>query len=148
MKTFISKQDVDFSRLNSKKPLLYKFLPKKVTGFLETPIDSISLARKGYHIVVPAFIGLTYFSTYCQDVFNIKQTEQEKFIIPVNQNMETGTLYPKCNLTIIPLRYSSNADKLTRESIDYTNGKGFTHHQIKEFIEDAINCRKRLYKSK
>jgi hypothetical protein len=101
--------------------------------------DFIKAAQDGYHIITVAFIGLTYFSSICEYGFGIKQSEQEKLIQPILNKKETGTLYPKHNLTILPYRYTTNAF-ITSNSHDITNCKSFSVEEIKTQIEDSLRA--------
>jgi hypothetical protein len=69
--------------------------------------DIIEAAKSGYHIISDGFIGLTNFSTVYQNGFNLDQYEQNKLITPINSKKETGTVFPKYNLTILPYRYGT-----------------------------------------
>jgi|YelNatPaOPRAMG01_1025707.scaffolds.fasta_scaffold40163_5 hypothetical protein len=99
--------------------------------------NDIQFAKDGFHIVSAGFIGMTYFSSICDYGFGIKQKEQENILRPILEKKETGTLYPKYNLTILPYRYATSAF-LTLEAQDITGGKGFSTDEIKIHINDAF----------
>lgn len=99
--------------------------------------DIFEAAKNGFHIVSVAFIGLTNFSSVCQYGFGINQQEQDKFITPINTKKETGTLFPKYNLTILPYRYRTTPI-MTIGEYDYTNGNGFTIEEVETHIKDAF----------
>ena len=103
-------------------------------------------AKNGYHIISVAFIGLTNFSAVCQYGFGIDQPEQERFITPINTKKETGTLFPKYKLTILPYRYKTSA-LMNVDTYDYTNGKGFTRDEVIVHIKDAIKAETEYIKS-
>ena len=109
-------------------------------------LDIIEFAKKGYHIVSVGIIGLTNFSNVCQYGFGIKQPKQELYISKINSLKETGTLYPSYCLTILPFRYSTNA-RMTVNSIDFTNGEGFSREEVVTHITDAINAELTYIKS-
>ena len=96
-------------------------------------------AKNGYHIISVAFIGLTNFSSVCQYGFNIDQYEQDRLITPINTKKETGTVFPKHNLTILPYRYRTTP-VMTVGEYDYTNGKGFSIDEIEVHIKDALKA--------
>ena len=102
-------------------------------------LDIIVAAKDKYHIVSVGIIGLTFFSTVCDFGFGIGQPEQESLIQPVLDNKETGTLFPKSNLTILPYRYKTNAG-YTWDGTDVTGGEGFATEEIKKHILDALQA--------
>lgn len=104
---------------------------------LENDFDVIAAAKEGFHIVSLAFIGLTNFSSVCRSAFNIDQPEQESYITPINTKKETGTMYPKHNLTILPYRYRTTAG-MTVGTYDHTHGEGFSIDEICSHIKDAL----------
>lgn len=114
---------------------------------LDEKFDVVAAAKSGFHIVSIACIGLTNFSHVCQHGFGLTQEEQEKLITPINTKMETGTLFPNHNLTILPYRYRTTPIA-TIGNHDYTNGKGFTINQIENHIEDTIKAEITHIKSK
>lgn len=101
--------------------------------------DIFKAAKNGYHIISVAFIGLTNFSSVCQYGFNIDQYEQDRLITPINTKKETGTVFPKHNLTILPYRYRTTP-VMTVGEYDYTKGKGFTIDEVEEHIKDAFKA--------
>ncbi|MCL5029776.1 MAG: hypothetical protein M1480_12260 [Bacteroidetes bacterium] len=103
----------------------------------DNEFNVIKAAKNGFHIISVAFIGLTNFSAVCQYGFGIEQPEQERFITPINTKKETGTLFPKYKLTILPYRYKTSAF-MNVDKYDYTNGKGFTRDEVMVHIKDAI----------
>ena len=118
---------------------LYDFITHQFQYLTIDDFDSIQVAKDGYHIITVAVIGFTNFSSICQYGFGIKQIEQENIITPVLNKKETGCLFPKYNLTILPYRYTTNAF-MTTNSRDVTNGKGFGIEEIKTQIEDALRA--------
>jgi hypothetical protein len=120
--------------------LLSTLFHKENLGF--NRIDNLNIidaSKNGYHIVSVGIIGLTYFSTVCEVGFGIKQQEQEILIKPIFNNKETGTIFPKAKLTILPDRFKPNAGN-TWDSRDITGGEGFTTEEIKKHILDALQA--------
>jgi hypothetical protein len=108
--------------------------------------DIIDAARKGYHIITVGVIGLTNFSAVCQFAFGIDQYEQDRLITLVNTKRETGTLFPKYNLTILPYRFRTTPF-MTIGTYDYTNGKGFSDNEVATHIKDALKAETDYIKS-
>lgn len=109
--------------------------------------DIFDAAKNGYHIISVAFIGLTNFSSVCEYGFKIDQYEQDKLITPINTKKETGTVFPKHNLTILPYRYRTTP-VMTVGEYDYTSGKGFTIEEVETQIKDALKAETDYIKSK
>ncbi|MCE9616509.1 MAG: hypothetical protein K8T26_19720 [Lentisphaerae bacterium] len=66
----------------------------------ETWYDEVRAGR--CHIVTFAEIGLSSYSAYCELGYAIPRDEQVVHAERVNNSKETGTLYPKANITILP----------------------------------------------
>lgn len=60
------------------------------------------LDRKTCHTVTFAEIGLSVFSALCEFKYDISRETQIACASEVNRKMETGSLYPRANLTILP----------------------------------------------
>ena len=56
------------------------------------------------HLVAFAEIGMSNYSACCEFGYGMKQSEQQVYADKVNSANETGTLYPKANITILPQR--------------------------------------------
>jgi hypothetical protein len=123
------------------KLILDDFLNKQRIPYttLLDDFDIFDAAKSGYHIISVAFIGLTNFSSVCQYGFKIDQYEQDRLITPINTNKETGTVFPKHNLTILPYRYRTTP-VITVGEYDYTNGKGFSIDEVEVQIKDALKA--------
>ena len=63
-----------------------------------------NLVNGDYHILTFAEKDAGVLNTYAQ-IFNIPETVLEQFIKQSNQTDETGTLYPKAPISVIPSRY-------------------------------------------
>lgn len=123
------------------KLILDVFLNKQRISYASMldDFDIFDAAKNGYHIISVAFIGLTNFSSVCQYGFNIDQYEQDRLITPINTKKETGTVFPKHNLTILPYRYRTTP-VMTVGEYDYTNGKGFSIDEVEVHIKDALKA--------
>ena len=133
----------------AEKLLLAKDIIKAQNDSLASMLDKfdiIEAAKSGYHIISVGFIGLTNFSTVCQYGFNLDQYEQDKLITPINSKKETGTVFPKYNLTILPYRYRTTP-VMTVGEYDYTNGKGFAIDEVEIHIKDALKAETDYIKS-
>ena len=102
-------------------------------------IDVVEAANEGFHIVSVGMIGLTYFSLVCKDGFGIRQDEQEMFIEPILDKKETGTLFPRARLTILPYQFRTYAG-YTFESEDITGGLRFSGQERRRQICDALKA--------
>jgi hypothetical protein len=123
------------------KLILYDNLNKQRIPYASMldDFDIFDAAKNGYHIISVAYIGLTNFSSVCQYGFNIDQYEQDRLITPINTKKETGTVFPKHNLTILPYRYRTTP-VMTVGEYDYTNGKGFSIDEVEVHIKDALKA--------
>lgn len=122
------------------KLLLLELLPP-----LDPPLerlvsfDAIGAANNGFHIISVAALSLTHFSAMCEFGFGIPTNQQEMLIQPILRAKETGTLFPKHRLTILPYRYHTTPIMLSPPH-DYTHGKGFTIEEVETHIRDAIRA--------
>ena len=57
------------------------------------------------HLVAFAEIGMSNYSACCKSCYGIEEPEQKIYADKVNSADETGTLYPKANITILPRRF-------------------------------------------
>ena len=80
------------------------------------------LKRKACHVVTFAESGLSFFRSYCDFAYNISLDEIDKYVDQVNKANETGTLYPKANITALP-------PHVFREPI--TNSPGYSEDDLK-----------------
>lgn len=110
--------------------------------------DYLSLLKnKQIHMVTPAFMGLTQCSAYLEFGCNMKQIEQEVYVMRVNENWEVGTLYPRHNMTLFPYRLKTRAFMSTGV-YDYTDRKGYSDNDFRDFISDIIKAEIQYVKSK
>jgi hypothetical protein len=95
------------------------------------PEDIIKVLKSnGCHVVTFAEIGLSNFRTFCDFAYNISWDDIEKYADQVNKANETGSLYPKANITALPLHFF-------REPI--TNSiPGYSEDDLKICIRDAF----------
>jgi hypothetical protein len=125
------------------KPLDKTFLEKYWQRIPYTTLlddfDILGALIDGYHIISVAYIGLTYFSYIAEFGLHLDQYEQERLITPINTQHETGTLFPKYNLTILPYRYRTTP-VMTVGTYDYTGGKGFSIEEVETQIKDALKA--------
>lgn len=101
--------------------------------------DLFAAAKNKHHIITIAKIGLTQFSSVCEYVFGLDQYEQEHIITPINTKKETGTIFPKHKLTILPYRYRTTP-VMTTGTYDYTGGKGFSIEEVENHIKEAFRA--------
>jgi hypothetical protein len=98
-------------------------------------LNVIDAAKNGYHIVTIGYLGLTVISSICNFGFGIGSGEQSILLKTVQDNKETGTVFPKAKLTILPYsRY-------------YYEGDEFTTEEIKKHILDALEAEIKYVKS-
>jgi hypothetical protein len=107
-------------------------------------LEIVAAAKKGYHVVSVGYIGMTFFSTICQYGFGLNQNAQQALINPVLKNKETGTLFPRAKLTILPYQYRTQSF-ITINNI--SDKREFTYEEIKNHISDALNAEINLVKS-
>jgi len=55
------------------------------------------------HVVTFAEVGLSSYSSCCEFAYGMMQSEQQVYADKVNALDETGTMYPRANITILPL---------------------------------------------
>jgi hypothetical protein len=86
------------------------------------------------HLVSIGAIGLTHFSAYCEFGCGLNQDKQAKYVRRVNQKKETGTIFPKANITIIPHLHSTPSR--------------YSKETIKAHLRDALIAEKEYLKTK
>ena len=104
------------------------------------PEDIIKVLKSnGCHVVTFAETGFTAFKVCCEFAYNIPWVEIEKYADQVNNANETGSLYPKGNITALPLHFF-------REPI--TNSiPGYSEDDLKICIRDAFIVERDYIKS-
>jgi hypothetical protein len=105
----------------------------KVLAFDADPFIE-DLKSGNCHLVSIGAIGLTNFSAYCEFGCGINLDEQAKYVRRVNQKKETGTIFPKANITILPHLHTT-----TSKSSEET---------IKAHLRDALIAEKEYLKTK
>ena len=97
------------------------------------------LKSNGCHVVTFAETGFSAFKVCCEFAYNIPWVEIEKYADQVNNANETGSLYPKGNITALPLHFF-------REPI--TNSiPGYSEDDLKICIRDAFIVERDYIKS-
>jgi hypothetical protein len=66
--------------------------------------------EKKIHLVCIAVNALTQFGVYAKVIGGLSNELAENYVNKVNEKNETGTLYPKLNLTIMPLTIFEGRD--------------------------------------
>lgn len=76
-----------------------------------TEVDYIPLLKdNAVHVVAFAEEGLSFFQCYCQFALGLSIAQGVSYCNRINQHDETGTLFPKGNLTALPKRFFRNAE--------------------------------------
>lgn len=90
--------------------------------------------QKKVHLVCVSVNALTYFNVFSTSQGGISETKASQLSSEVNVKNETGTLFPKLNLTIIPLTALNDRN-------DFGNHKIMTKH-----IEDCFKANEQYIK--
>ncbi len=116
--------------------------------FLEHEDNSINftdfLKRGECHYVSVAMPGLTFASSYIEFAGNFSVEQRNGFMTTVNRAKETGTLYPKLNLTLLP---SPSASYTGFDYTEYNSGD-FSTDEVIRHILDAFKANSEYIKSK
>lgn len=107
-------------------------------------LDVIDAAKNGFHIVTIGFLGLTFISHICEYGFGIKYHEQIKLLKLIQDNNETGTLFPKAKLTILPFL---NKNNINLNFLDIYEVIRLIKEDIQKNIYDALNAESKYIKS-
>ena len=107
-------------------------------------LDVIDAAKNGFHIVTVGFLGLTVISHICEYGFGIKYQEQIKLLKLIQDNNETGTLFPKAKLTILPYL---NKNNINLNFLDIYEVIRLIKEDIQKNIYDALNAESKYIKS-
>ena len=91
--------------------------------------------NKKVHIICPAVNGLTTYNAFAHAIGNMPNDQVGQLANTVNSKNETGTLYPKLNLTIIPLSIFENRNDFNNEEL------------IKKHISDCFESEEKYIKS-
>lgn len=91
--------------------------------------------KKRVHIICPAINSLTIFNVFAHNIGGLENEQVTKLAEEVNTKNETGTLYPKLSLTIIPLSAFGNRNDFGNRII------------INRHIDDCFEAETRYIKS-
>lgn len=96
--------------------------------------------EKKIHLVCPASNGLTTFNVFACIIGKMSSEEANQMVDLVNEKNETGTLYPKLNLTIVPVTNDNGRN-------DTGNKKIIRKHILDcfESNEKYIKCSKLIF---
>ena len=86
------------------------------------------LKRGECHIVTFAEVGLSFFKAYCEHFMSWDEIKHYADLI--NRSNETGTLFPKANITALPRHFF-------RESVT-DSGNGYPENDLRICIRDAF----------
>jgi hypothetical protein len=101
------------------------------------------LPKKKIHYVSVAMPGLTMASSFI-DAAGFSTEERYALMDSVNQAKETGTLYPKANITLLP---SPRAKDRMGFNVDVFNDGDYSKEEIIYHIKDAFKANKDFIKS-
>ncbi|WP_145931097.1 hypothetical protein [Immundisolibacter cernigliae] len=102
------------------------------------------LPKNKIHYVSVAMPGLTMASSFIDDA-GFTTEERCALMNTVNQAKETGTLYPKANITLLP---SPIAKDRMGFNLDVFNDGDYSKKEIISHMEDAFKANKEYIKSK
>jgi len=128
VKACTGKRAADGVGKNSMKTTVYR---------ADGPLYVQNLKEGECHVVLIGMIGMTYFSHYCEYGAGIEQREQETYTFKVNESKETGTLFPKANITILPCGFSTNSF-VTINSREYVRDGKYGAEAIENHVRDAF----------
>ena len=116
---------------------------KRDTEFGED-IDFVPLLQNGsVHYISVAMPGMTVASTNIEFAGGFSVDERNQFMMIVNRAQETGTLYPKINITLLP---SPSASYLGGDMSIYNDGD-YSEQEIINHIKDAFQANSEYIKS-
>ena len=93
------------------------------------------LLNKKIHVVCKARNGLTVYGSYLTAVCNVNKAEAVKYADTINFKNETGTLYPKHNISAVPV-------SIYNQRNDFGNREIMKKHILDCFLanEQYIKC--------
>lgn len=97
--------------------------------------NSADFLNKIVHVICPATNGLTVFNAYVCALGGMPSEEATEHVNRVNVKNETGTLFPRFNMTIIPLSSYEGRDDFNDEEI------------MKKYIADCFEAELKYIKS-
>ena len=116
---------------------------KRDTEFGED-IDFVPLLLSGsVHYISVAMPGMTVASSNMQFAADFSVDERNQFMMMVNRAQETGTLYPKINITLLP---SPSASYLGGNVNVYNDGD-YSGPEVINHIRDAFKANSEYIKS-
>lgn len=91
--------------------------------------------RKRVHIICPAVNALTVYNVFAHIIGRMDYEQVTKLAETVNTKNETGTLYPRLSLTLIPLTAYNDRNDFGNRGI------------MKKHIEDCFEAETKYIKS-
>jgi|GEM_PF-2082805 len=111
----------------------------------DNSIDFVDLLKRGNcHFVSVAMPGLTFGSHYIEFAGGFDVRRRNDFMMTVNRAKETGTLYPKVNITLLPSPSASYGGFDTNE---YNDGD-YPEAEVVAHLLDAFKANSDYIKSK
>jgi hypothetical protein len=111
----------------------------------DNSIDCVGLLKSGsIHYVSVAMPGLTFASANVEFAVGFNIGQRNDFMMTVNRAKETGTLYPKANITLLP---SPSASYGGMDSNTYNDGD-YSAEEVCAHILDAFKANSQYVKSK
>ncbi len=108
-------------------------------------IDFVAMLKSGsIHYVSVAMPGLTFASANVEFAGGFNVGQRNDFMMTVNRTKETGTLYPKVNVTLLP---SPSASYGGMDSNTYNDGD-YSAEEVVAHILDAFKANSQYIKSK
>ena len=109
-----------------------------------TEVDFVQLLENGsVHYISIAMPGLTVASTNIQFAGGFDVDERNQFMMMVNRAQETGTLYPRVNITLLP---SPSASYFVGDNHIYNDGD-YSEQEVINHIRDAFQANSEYIKS-
>lgn len=104
---------------------------------IANPPEYIPLLREGkIHIVGFAEVGMSFFRSYLELAFHFPLQRAIELCDKINEADETGTIFPRGNLTGLPVRFF-------RQAVDELDLP-----KLQSCIKDAFNANRDLCKSR
>ena len=78
---------------------------EKTNAKTETKHNEIfnEVVEKKAHYIAWAIPGLTYSAEFCRQGINADADMYKSLFMKINESKETGTLYPRANMTFLPV---------------------------------------------
>jgi len=108
-----------------------------ISVFQKSPADIIEDVKAGkIHIVCMAQNGLTHLNVYAELYYKLPRNLVKECVDLVNFSRETGTLYPKAFITILPKTELRNQNLIP-----------LTFDELKKCLEDVFKANEEYLKS-